>query len=202
METTNVMKEQQSQSHIWGAPVTKCNVCRKPTTDRCGRCNKVYYCSKDCQKKQWSSHKKTCLDPETAAKFQQFRCEKFLECASKQIYGNVMIMAAHKMLDETHCTINITIDETIDEFIAEGSFHIAHLKFDRSGVSKVDSKPEETVEPVKTEDTEDTKKYTVCMIYTLKDYRFTLNGPLPDDFMELKKQEPCPDDEWSIMFEL
>ncbi|KAJ7701883.1 hypothetical protein B0H17DRAFT_1004789 [Mycena rosella] len=41
----------------------KCCVCRgrgKPKMMKCSRCQKVRYCSKDCQRKNWESHKAKC----------------------------------------------------------------------------------------------------------------------------------------------
>lgn len=39
-----------------------CNSCKKQGEQfqRCGRCKKVYYCGKDCQKNDWPTHKETC----------------------------------------------------------------------------------------------------------------------------------------------
>eukprot|EP01104_Vermistella_antarctica_P018771 TRINITY_DN7083_c0_g2_i1.p1 TRINITY_DN7083_c0_g2~~TRINITY_DN7083_c0_g2_i1.p1 ORF type:complete len:179 (+),score=23.59 TRINITY_DN7083_c0_g2_i1:294-830(+) len=35
----------------------------KPTFKRCSRCRVTYYCSRECQLKHWSVHKKTCKKP-------------------------------------------------------------------------------------------------------------------------------------------
>ncbi|CAB4421641.1 unnamed protein product [Rhizophagus irregularis] len=37
-----------------------CNVCQKPSTTKCSKCHQTYYCSKECQKKDWKLHKKSC----------------------------------------------------------------------------------------------------------------------------------------------
>ncbi|MCO5551774.1 hypothetical protein L7F22_005276 [Adiantum nelumboides] len=37
-----------------------CHVCRKITSTRCGRCKKVWYCTKKHQKADWHRHKKMC----------------------------------------------------------------------------------------------------------------------------------------------
>jgi hypothetical protein len=39
---------------------TKCQLCAKPASSKCSRCHSVAYCSKDCQVKDWSSHKTVC----------------------------------------------------------------------------------------------------------------------------------------------
>lgn len=47
----------------------ECNYCHKKESEkdgkeiklkRCSRCKKVYYCSKECQKEDWKTHKKEC----------------------------------------------------------------------------------------------------------------------------------------------
>jgi len=41
-----------------------CNECEKPCSNRCGNCHKVAYCSKECQVKNWKSHKSDCVPVE------------------------------------------------------------------------------------------------------------------------------------------
>jgi heat shock protein HspQ len=47
--------EQQVKS-----PAQPCHICQKVTTKNCSRCKKVYYCSRECQAKDWSTHKQIC----------------------------------------------------------------------------------------------------------------------------------------------
>ena len=44
-------KEQQKSQH-------KCARCQAPATKLCSRCQQVYYCSPECQRKDWKFHKK------------------------------------------------------------------------------------------------------------------------------------------------
>ena len=38
----------------------KCNKCDAPATKRCSRCQKVWYCSAECQRFDWKKHKPVC----------------------------------------------------------------------------------------------------------------------------------------------
>ena len=38
-----------------------CNVCKKPARYLCSMCSRQYYCSRECQKRDWKSHKAYCL---------------------------------------------------------------------------------------------------------------------------------------------
>ena len=41
-------------------PANNCAVCKRATTQRCSSCHVEYYCSAECQKSDWQSHKATC----------------------------------------------------------------------------------------------------------------------------------------------
>jgi hypothetical protein len=38
----------------------RCPVCESPAHSRCSRCKSVCYCSQECQRSHWNSHKKDC----------------------------------------------------------------------------------------------------------------------------------------------
>lgn len=41
-----------------------CFVCQKNSSLRCSKCKKIYYCSVECQKQDWHSHKLICRPEE------------------------------------------------------------------------------------------------------------------------------------------
>ena len=47
-----------------GGSKSKCHVCGVASSNllRCGRCKAVWYCSEECQKKDWRKHKKMCTE--------------------------------------------------------------------------------------------------------------------------------------------
>ena len=38
----------------------KCQYCKKDGTLRCSKCKRVFYCSKECQLRDWPIHKSVC----------------------------------------------------------------------------------------------------------------------------------------------
>lgn len=37
-----------------------CEICKKPSIQKCSACHNAYYCSKEHQKSGWKTHKKDC----------------------------------------------------------------------------------------------------------------------------------------------
>jgi len=72
-----------------------CNKCRKnATTKRCANCKSVYYCSRECQKKDWSSHKGACLDLPLFRKKSNTKKESKGNSLSDQIHLRKLIKEA------------------------------------------------------------------------------------------------------------
>jgi splicing suppressor protein 51 len=75
---------------------TNCATCKKtgtetPNLKRCAKCKTTYYCSPDCQKADWKSHKKQCSAPGAADAI--FPNIKVLEDAKlKNLEGTIGIM--------------------------------------------------------------------------------------------------------------
>ena len=53
----------------------KCAVCGEAAKQRCSKCKGVWYCSRECQLKNWKEHKKMCKMLEEMHKAEQQRSE-------------------------------------------------------------------------------------------------------------------------------
>ena len=51
---------EKSESEKLQVPTGDCNVCDKLAKNLCSACKFVFYCGRDCQKKDWNSHKEDC----------------------------------------------------------------------------------------------------------------------------------------------
>ena len=51
-----LQKKQEKLQASW----QQCAECLEHTTKRCDRCKTVYYCSRDCQRRGWKTHKMDC----------------------------------------------------------------------------------------------------------------------------------------------
>jgi len=62
-----VTSRQLDSQHPDYEPHDSCVMCNKSTAKQCKQCRSCYYCSQDCQKSDWSSHKLLCKDFPTQA---------------------------------------------------------------------------------------------------------------------------------------
>ena len=84
----------------------KCNKCGKDTpkrNSRCSRCQKVFYCSRDCQIQDWTQHRPACTKPG------QDKEEKAEKKAAKAEIKRLKKLAKEdddKLTSNQHCSIN------------------------------------------------------------------------------------------------
>ena len=57
-ESKDEVKEEVKKQEV--IPTGDCAVCEKLAKCLCSGCKHVFYCSRECQKKHWSSHKEEC----------------------------------------------------------------------------------------------------------------------------------------------
>lgn len=163
---------------------TLCSVCPQVGTFKCSRCHDTHYCKRECQKADWSAHKKICgeLLKKNQELILKYTREKFIAYAHARISGNIFILASHKQ--GTAGVVTALLTETIEEFTnVKESLHCAYLNFD----STYDSKPGH-----------------VTTHYILSNYQTTIHTPIqdPEWFANLKNKNPEPEDDWPIFFEI
>ncbi|KDR66399.1 hypothetical protein GALMADRAFT_1160089 [Galerina marginata CBS 339.88] len=76
----------------------------EPSFSKCARCKSVFYCSRECQKKDWPVHKRACSDSE---KQRGFILKSVLRWQDDQEIMNALILAvAYGFLDKFTMTPN------------------------------------------------------------------------------------------------
>ncbi|KAK2958696.1 putative zinc finger MYND domain protein [Blattamonas nauphoetae] len=78
ISTAQLKKELKQFSQIYdnevyeeAAEKAKCAKCGRPADKRCSQCKSVFYCSADCQRNHWSTHKYSCKKVEPTKQSQQ-----------------------------------------------------------------------------------------------------------------------------------
>lgn len=173
-----------------------CAKCGIAASSSCSRCNKVVYCSRNCQVEHWKAgHSKECVDPLAQIK----RYNTYLECAHQRIAGNIMIMAAHKF-SRAPGVIFVEINETAAEFAKESQEHFAHLLYASAAEYENIAKTRFKLNNFKLADEITASPITV--VYVLEDYKLVMRFKSPYDIDSVKKNSKEPYDEWSIPFKL
>lgn len=159
-----------------------CANCGNAPTCRCSRCKNISYCGKECQVKDWDTHKAHCNTPmiQLQKAIESVRAN-YIKHANDRITGNILIMASHNFAKYGPGTIVAEITETIEEFCVPGSFHFAHLSYQR-----------------------ESNDGQIQVLYKLANYQVMV--PITPDpsinFSDLYKKHPEPEDGWSVIFNL
>lgn len=61
-----------------------CIKCKMSAKNKCSRCQKVMYCSKECQQGHWKEHKIWCVEVEQAKLTEQEILKKKVQAAKKR----------------------------------------------------------------------------------------------------------------------
>lgn len=174
----------------------KCAECGNPAGQKCGRCQQVVYCNRECQVKHWPSHKGVCNDPRAEEK--KYAVWMLMACA--RISGNVRIMASHRYANVGLGVVFAEIDETIEEFMKGGSMHFAHLSFASADEYREYSRTKYNLEL--TSPVPELVFTDIVVVFVLKNYHVVMVHPTSDaaEFAALKKNYPDPDNDWSVLF--
>jgi hypothetical protein len=80
---------------------------------KCGRCKSVYYCSADCQKSNWATHKPSCALPEppTTPKHKSTDFDKIFRRIQEESSGIASFRQQHKTPKESMIRLKILSDE-------------------------------------------------------------------------------------------
>lgn len=95
-------------------PLTIKNACsycrvRSPDLKKCGRCKCLYYCSRECQKKDWSKHKTNCYTEETGVDVKVRELEEIIANATK---NGMMEQLREMYLESSNLSVQLSIIPT------------------------------------------------------------------------------------------
>jgi hypothetical protein len=107
-----------------------CNVCQKPSTLRCSKCRQAYYCSKECQKKDWKLHKKSCGKNEGAMSSSSGSSLSEMT----EILTDIM-----QSMDKNNSLKNWNVPDFGKEYATEYSHEVSHINFLNSAKSSLKS---------------------------------------------------------------
>ena len=153
--------------------MNKCKKCGGASSSDCSRCREVHYCSRECQKLDWNSHKKECGIG-----------KRIVDFTGTIIMGNIFTMAAHRNQEVGFGIVTVTFEETINNFInRKGGIHCAVIGY-------VSDQSSDRVDSIQIE-------------YIFSDYKKLVTASIqPDTFKKIINKTTSPVDDWPIIFEL
>ena len=162
----------------------KCQKCKKPNAQStCGKCNRVYYCGRECQLAEWSQHKRNCYSLEQQQHMRSAATDSLFASITKKIAGNVIILNA--WYRESRGYIEVQISESLDELLlsSPGS-HFLHLKYvvEDSSIYDAHSEPDKCI-----------------VVYKLNDLTRESVVAIRLSSSQVKEKQKQPTQEWSIM---
>ncbi len=75
-----------------------CSVCSRPGAKRCARCHSQFYCSKECQRKDWKAHKPVYNEVVKAAEIRKATMQPAIDAndAERDDYSNMLTFAQRR----------------------------------------------------------------------------------------------------------
>jgi len=92
----------------------RCNACDKTTTKLCGRCKIAFYCSKECQRAKWPTHRVHC-----GAEYQRQIAQRVHDASGQFITLTKLINGATAVTDKAGNTATLTFQEAVERGILE-----------------------------------------------------------------------------------
>lgn len=90
-----------------------CCFCKKLAKSRCTRCLTSFYCSADCQKKDWREHKTRCVAPFWSLATSEEKGRIIV--AKKDIEGGEAIFYEHPLLLAKKCDFTEVIENILEK---------------------------------------------------------------------------------------
>ncbi len=112
----------------WVIPGLKqCNYCRRKGSNLCTRCKGVFYCSRECQTKDWSAHKKPCGAIHNALLACKQR-EKELDEWTRRIYPDLVVDDQYNEQYDSALTMTTITRELLS------SAYVSNLKHSKQAI--------------------------------------------------------------------
>lgn len=105
-----------------------CANCSKPAISKCGKCQQVSYCGRECQVAHWIVHKSVCRTQNEQKILREKMYQNYIAKIHTHIAGTLIITSAHY----PNRDIIVRIHENIEEFIANDFIHFAYLTVDNN----------------------------------------------------------------------